>query len=70
MSHRMGETTDSTIADIGVGIQADFVKFGSPARGERIAKYNRLLEIEQDMKDKKSLQPTGPTPENPPIQTL
>lgn len=46
VSHRMGETTDATIADIGVGLQADFVKFGSPARGERIAKYNRLLEIE------------------------
>ncbi len=46
VSHRMGETTDATIADIGVGLQADFVKFGSPARGERIAKYNRMLEIE------------------------
>ena len=46
VSHRMGETTDATIADLGVGIQADFVKFGSPARGERIVKYNRLLEIE------------------------
>jgi len=46
VSHRLGETTDSTIADIAVGIQADFIKFGSPARGERIVKYNRLLEIE------------------------
>lgn len=46
VSHRMGETTDPTIADLGVGVQADFVKFGSPARGERIVKYNRLLEIE------------------------
>lgn len=45
VSHRLGETTDASIADIAVGIQADFVKFGSPARGERIAKYNRLLEI-------------------------
>ena len=32
VSHRMGETTDPTIADLGVGVQADFVKFGSPAR--------------------------------------
>ncbi len=46
VSHRLGETIDATIADIAVGVQADFIKFGSPARGERIAKYNRLLEIE------------------------
>ncbi|MFQ5451931.1 MAG: phosphopyruvate hydratase [Candidatus Paceibacterota bacterium] len=46
-SHRLGESTDSFIADIAVGLQADFVKFGSPSRGERVAKYNRLLEIEK-----------------------
>lgn len=45
-SQRLGETTDSIIADIAVGIGCDFVKFGSPVRGERVAKYNRLLEIE------------------------
>lgn len=45
-SQRLGETTDSIIADLAVGIAADFVKFGSPARGERVVKYNRLLEIE------------------------
>lgn len=55
VSHRMGETNDSTIADIGVGLQADFVKFGSPARGERIAKYNRLLEIESILEGSPSL---------------
>ncbi|KXK11884.1 MAG: Enolase [Microgenomates bacterium OLB23] len=49
VSHRLGETTDATIADIAVGLQADFIKFGSPARGERIAKYNRLLEIETQL---------------------
>lgn len=49
VSHRLGETTDATIADLAVGIQADFIKFGSPARGERIAKYNRLLEIESQL---------------------
>lgn len=48
-SHRLGETNDSIIADIAVGIQADFVKFGPPVRGERVAKYNRLLEIEQEL---------------------
>ncbi|OGK14586.1 phosphopyruvate hydratase [Candidatus Roizmanbacteria bacterium RIFCSPLOWO2_02_FULL_37_19] len=46
VSHRLGETTDALIADLAVGVQADFVKFGSPARGERIIKYNRLLNIE------------------------
>lgn len=42
VSHRSGETTDDFIADLAVGAGADFVKFGSPARGERVAKYNRL----------------------------
>lgn len=49
MSHRSGETNDSFIADLAVGIQADYVKFGAPARGERVAKYNRLLEIEAEL---------------------
>lgn len=47
-SHRSGETTDTFIADFAVGIQSDFVKFGAPSRGERVVKYNRLLEIEQE----------------------
>jgi enolase len=46
VSHRSGETNDDFIADFAVGVQADFTKFGAPARGERVAKYNRLLEIE------------------------
>lgn len=45
VSHRSGETNDAFIADLAVGVGADFVKFGSPSRGERVAKYNRLLEI-------------------------
>ena len=45
ISHRSGETTDDFIADLAVGVGADYVKFGAPARGERVAKYNRLLEI-------------------------
>lgn len=49
-SQRLGETNDSIIADIAVGIQADFVKFGAPVRGERVAKYNRLLEIEDEIR--------------------
>lgn len=50
VSHRSGETTDDSIADLAVALQADFIKAGAPARGERVAKYNRLLEIEQELK--------------------
>jgi len=48
-SHRSGETDDTYIADIAVGIQSEYVKFGAPARGERVVKYNRLLGIEQEL---------------------
>jgi enolase len=47
MSHRSGETTDDSIADIAVGAGCTYIKSGAPVRGERVAKYNRLLEIEQ-----------------------
>lgn len=50
MSHRSGETNDSFIADLAVGVGADYAKFGAPARGERVAKYNRLLSIEVEIK--------------------
>ncbi len=46
ISHRSGETNDTFIADFAVGVHADYCKFGAPARGERVAKYNRLMEIE------------------------
>ena len=49
VSHRSGETNDDFIADFAVGMQSEFVKFGAPARGERVAKYNRLLAIEQEI---------------------
>ena len=52
VSHRSGETNDTFIADFAVGIGADYTKFGAPARGERISKYNRLLAIEQELKPK------------------
>ena len=45
VSHRSGETNDPFIADLAVAVKADFVKFGGMARGERIAKYNRLSEL-------------------------
>lgn len=47
ISHRSGETCDDFIADLAVAAGAEFVKFGAPCRGERTAKYNRLLEIEK-----------------------
>ncbi len=49
VSHRSGETNDWFIADFAVGVGADFVKFGAPARGERVAKYNRLSSIEVEL---------------------
>lgn len=49
VSHRSGETNDDFIADFAVGIGSDYAKFGAPARGERVAKYNRLLEIEHEL---------------------
>lgn len=49
VSHRSGETNDWFIADFAVGVGADHVKFGAPARGERVAKYNRLLSIEKEL---------------------
>ncbi|GHT89126.1 enolase [Alphaproteobacteria bacterium] len=45
VSHRSGETSDSFVADLAVATGAPFVKFGAPSRGERLAKYNRLLTI-------------------------
>ncbi len=53
VSHRSGETCDDFIADLAVGVKADFIKSGAPARGERVAKYNRLLEIEREIKRNK-----------------
>ena len=51
VSHRSGETNDDFIADFAVAVGADYVKFGAPARGERVAKYNRLLAIEEQIKN-------------------
>ena len=49
VSHRSGETNDEFIADFAIGVGADYVKFGAPARGERVAKYNRLSVIETEL---------------------
>lgn len=49
LSHRSGETEDTTIADIAVAVNAGQIKTGAPARSERVAKYNQLLRIEEDL---------------------
>lgn len=49
VSHRSGESEDSTIADISVGLNAGQIKTGAPARGERTAKYNQLLRIDEEL---------------------
>ena len=46
ISHRSGETEDTTIADLAVALNAGQIKTGAPARSERVCKYNRLLRIE------------------------
>lgn len=50
LSHRSGETCDTSIADIAVAVNADMIKSGAPARSERTAKYNRLLRIYNDLR--------------------
>ncbi|HQT45471.1 MAG TPA: enolase C-terminal domain-like protein, partial [Candidatus Micrarchaeota archaeon] len=52
VSHRSGETEDTTIADIAVGIESGQIKTGAPARSERVAKYNALLRIEESLGSK------------------
>ena len=49
ISHRSGETDDTTIADIAVGINGGQIKTGAPCRIDRVAKYNRLLKIETEI---------------------
>jgi enolase len=51
VSHRSGETEDSTIADIAVALNAGQIKTGAPARSDRVAKYNQLLRIEEELGD-------------------
>ena len=49
VSHRSGETADTTIADLAVAVNAEFIKTGSMSRSERLEKYNRLMEIEREL---------------------
>ena len=49
VSHRSGETEDTTIADLSVALGTGLIKTGAPCRSERTAKYNRLLKIEEEL---------------------
>jgi enolase len=49
ISHRSGETEDTTIADLAVAINSGQIKTGAPCRSERVAKYNQLLRIEEEL---------------------
>jgi enolase len=51
ISHRSGETEDTTIADLAVATNAGQIKTGAPCRSDRVAKYNRLLRIEEELGD-------------------
>jgi enolase len=51
VSHRSGETEDTTIADLAVALNAGQIKTGAPARSDRVAKYNQLLRIEEELED-------------------
>lgn len=50
-SHRSGETADTTIADLAVALNCGQIKTGAPSRSERVAKYNQLLRIEEELGD-------------------
>ena len=49
VSHRSGETEDTTIADLAVALNTNQIKTGAPSRSERVAKYNQLLRIEEEL---------------------
>jgi enolase len=68
ISHRSGETNDTFIADFAVGVGANYMKFGPPHRGERVAKYNRLLEIYGELEQLKIQQSQNQTQTSPPTQ--
>jgi len=54
VSHRSGETEDAFISDLAVALSCGQIKAGAPCRGERTAKYNRLLRIEEELGDRAS----------------
>jgi len=72
ISHRSGESNDGFIVDLAYGLGADGIKIGAPARGERIAKYNRLLEIQYSLESLqvKAPEPTSPHPTQPSMNAV
>src|SRR5436305_3781474 len=68
MSHRSGETEDTTIADLAVATNCGQIKTGAPARSERVAKYNQLLRIEEDLEDAARYAGTGAFPRFNPVE--
>jgi enolase len=69
VSHRSGETCDTTIADLAVATNAGQIKTGAPDRGERVAKYNRLLQIEEEL-GPVAVYPGGRLLQSAPIQSI
>jgi enolase len=65
ISHRSGETEDATIADLAVATNAGQIKAGAPSRGERTAKYNQLLRIEEELEDTAAFAGRHPYPRMP-----
>jgi enolase len=69
MSHRSGETEDTTIADLAVAVNCGQIKTGAPARSERVAKYNQLLRIEEELDDAARYAGSGAFPRFTPAET-
>ena len=62
MSHRSGETEDATIADLAVALGTGQIKTGAPARSDRVAKYNQLLRIEEELGSRAAVSRLGRVP--------
>ena len=60
MSHRSGETEDTTIADLAVATGVGQIKTGAPSRSDRVAKYNQLLRIEEELGERRSTRGSAP----------
>ena len=65
MSHRSGETEDTTIADLAVAVGCGQIKTGAPARSDRVAKYNQLLRIEEELARRGAVRRRGRVPALP-----
>ena len=68
ISHRSGETEDTTIADLAVATNCGQIKTGAPARSERVAKYNQLLRIEEELDDAARYAGAGAFPRFHPVE--